>query len=227
MPQRRLRNLAITEVSAFPKNIELLLRCHFSGNVAALSRFLCVHRFTILAWKSGAHSPTLLSLADLSLKVAVTLTDLLGRELTAADFTLLTDPAGQLGQRRFVSPPRVDLERMRQVLEEALKDGVVPNPSLNQLATQLGCNQSTLQRRFPELARRVKERYQEFYAIKKEVRANLFRSMVRRTVMDLHKAGFYPSQSRVRQALPEFIDMREPVAQDKWKRKLGELEQIL
>jgi hypothetical protein len=94
------------------------------------------------------------------------------------------------------------------------------------LATELGCNQSTLQRRFPELAKKIKERYQEHFVIGKEARAKLFRSIVRTSVIDLHNAGIYPSQCRVRMALPKNIDMREPVAQDEWKKTLVEINRV-
>lgn len=99
----------------------------------------------------------------------------------------------------------------------------MPRPSLSKLATRLGCKQTTLNRRFPELANKIKDRHQEFCAIRKEVRAKLFRSLVHMTVIDIHKAGIYPSQYRVRQALPSFCDMREPVAYEEWKRTLAEL----
>jgi len=216
-------NLVSASASAFPKNMELLLNCHFDGNVAALARFLAVNRYSILAWKGGVHRPTLLSLADLSLRVKAPMADLLGSQVGAADFTLQTDGGSQPSRRRFVSPPKTDLEQMRRVLEEAANGDMFPNPSLSKLAIQLGCNQSTLQRRFPELAQKTKERYQKYDAIRKEVRAKLFRSMVRTTVIDIHKTGLYPSQSRVRELLPKFVDMREPVAQQEWKQTLAKL----
>jgi hypothetical protein len=108
----------------------------------------------------------------------------------------------------------------QDVLEEAAKNDVLPRPSLSELATKLGCRQTTLPRRFPELANKVKNRYQEYCAIRKKVRAMLFRSMVRMTVIDIHKAGVYPSQCRVRQALPSFINMRERVAYEEWRQPL-------
>jgi hypothetical protein len=216
-------SMAAVSASAFPKNIEQLLNYHFNGNVAALARFLAVNRSSVLAWKGGVHRPTLLSLADLSLRVKSPMADLLSTQLGAADFTLQTDGASQPRRRRFLSPPKTDLEKMRQVLEAAANNDVFPNPSLSQLAIQLGCNQSTLQRRFPELAQKIKERYQEYEAIRKEVRAKLFRSIVSMTVIDIHKAGIYPSQCRVRQSLPKWVDMREPAAQDEWKQTLAKL----
>jgi hypothetical protein len=91
------------------------------------------------------------------------------------------------------------------------------------IRVRLRCNQTTLQRRFPELAQKIKERYQEYQAIRKEVRVKIFRSIVSMTVMDIHKAGIYPSQWRVRESLPKWVDMREPAAQDEWKRTLASL----
>jgi len=217
------KKLETANASAFPKNMERLLNCHFAGNVAALARFLEVNRYSVLAWKSGSHRPTLLSLADLSLRVNVPMADLLGTRLAAEDFTLQTGGGGQPSRRRFVSPPKTDLEKMRQVLEAAANDDVFPNPSLNQLAIKLKCNQTTLQRRFPELTEKIKERHQKYCAIRIEVRAKLFRSIVNSTVMSIHKAGIYPSQCRVRESLPKCVDMREPVAQQEWKQTLAKL----
>ena len=109
------------------------------------------------------------------------------------------------------------------MLEEAAKDDGITPASLSKLAAKLGCRQTTLQRRFPDLVNRIKSNYQQVCAIRKEVRAKIFRSVVRMTTIDIHRAGEYPSQHRVRAALPEFIDMRDPVAHQQWKQTLAEL----
>ncbi len=218
--------MAAASASAFPKNLEQLLNCHFNGNTAALARFLAVNRYSVPAWKGGVHRPTFLSLADLSLRVKAPMADLVSTQLGAADFTLQTDGGSRPRRRRFMSPPKTDLEKMRRVLEAAANDDLFPNPSLSRLAIQLGCNQSALQRRFPELAQKIKERYQEYGAIRKEVRAKLFRSIVSMTVIDIHNAGIYPSQWRVRESLPKWVNMREPAAQDEWKQALAKLNNI-
>ena len=112
---------------------------------------------------------------------------------------------------------------MRRLLEEAANGDVLPNLSLSKLAIQLGCNQSTLQRRFPDLAEKVKRQYQKYCEIRIEARSKFFRYMVNSTIMGIHNAGLYPSQARVRESLPKFIDMREPVAYDEWKQTLAKL----
>jgi hypothetical protein len=209
--------------SFFAKNIALLLQSHFGGNIADLARYLEVNRYSVIAWKGGVHRPTLLTLANLSLKVNVPMINLLGTHLEVTDFSARPVGAQQSNRRLFASPPKTDLEKMRLVLEGALKGKMFPAPSLNKLAIQLKCNQSTIKRRFPELAEKIKAQYLRFHAIRMEVRSKLYRSIVRSVVMSIHKAGDYPSQWRVREALPEFIDMREPVAQQEWKEALSSL----
>ena len=150
--------------------------------------------------------------------------DLLGTQLAAEDFTLQTGGGGQPSRRRFVGPPKTDLEKMRQVLEAAANDDVFPNSSLNQLG-----DQTEVQPDDPAaalsgaLTEEIKERHQKYCEIRIEVRAKLFRSIVNSTVMSLHKAGIYPSQCRVRESLPKCVDMREPVAQQEWKETLAKL----
>jgi len=203
------KSLCGIQKSAFPKNIEQLLNSHFAGNTAALARFLKVNRYSVLAWKGGGHRPTLLSLADASLNVGVPMVDLLGRQLVEADFHLRVSDDCQSGRRLFASPPKRDLAEMRQVLETAAKGALTPAPSLNKLACQLKCNQTTLQRRFPALTEMIKVRHRQYGKIRIQVRENLFRSIVNVTVTSIHKAGLYPSQARVRESLPGGIDMRE------------------
>jgi hypothetical protein len=100
---------------------------------------------------------------------------------------------------------------------------VSESPSLSEIASQLGCDQTTLVRRFPELAKKVKERHRQYCAVRKVTRAQHLESIVRKVTIDIHNSGNYPSQYKVRQALPCSIDMRDPPANKAWKQTLVEL----
>jgi TniQ protein len=213
---------ACTE-SVFPQNVDLLLHRFFGGNVAALARFLKMNRYTIIAWKDRTQRPTLLSLADVSLKVSVSPAALLSVRLQGDEFVLRTDTAGKVSGRRFTPPRELNLKRMQQALENAVKGNVSPQPSLSQVASRFGCDQTTLDRRFPDLAKQVKELYRQSCVARKEARSKQLESIVRKTTIDIHNAGNYPSQYKVRQALPSSIDMRDPPANKAWKQTLVEL----
>jgi hypothetical protein len=147
--------------SAFPKNIETLLTCFSRGNIQAFARYLRVNRSSIIGWKTRIQLPTLLSLMDVSHKFNVSPVALLSAVLRPEEFTLKPSTPGHSIRRRFVSPPRPDAELMRRVLEEAVKSDLLPRPSLSKLAARVGCRQTTLNRRFPDLVKQVKERHQQ------------------------------------------------------------------
>lgn len=218
------RMLCGVEESAFPSNIEFILNHFFKNNIQALARYLGINRSSVIAWKERLQLPSLLLLADVSFRFKVPAAALLCRSLAAEELTFQPEAPVGPKRREFLSPAKVDLERMRQVLEEAIATESLPRPSLNQLAKRLGCRITTLGRRFPELAKKVKDQHQKFCAIRKEVRSSLFRNLVRTAVIGIHKSGDYPSQCRVRQALPKFVDMREPAAYEAWKQTLTELQ---
>src|SRR5439155_25782401 len=65
--------------------------------------------------------------------------------------------------------------------------------------------------------------YQNYVAIHKEVRTKLVRGMVRSATMAIHASGQYPTLGRVGYGLPSFVDMREHVAREEWRKTLQEL----
>jgi len=210
--------------SAFPKNVELLRRCRFGGSVAALSRFLAVNRYTVLGWERCTQAPRLLLLADLSRKVRIPSENLLAMDLQPADFSLETGVHRHLTRKKSTAPPPLDLVRARLLLEEAAGDDRNAPQSLTKVAAQLRCRTKTLKQRFPDLVKRIKDRYQDACRLRKNARAERIGSIVRRVTLDIHRAGEYPSQCRVRQLLPKSIDMRDPTALQEWKQTLAELE---
>jgi hypothetical protein len=186
--------------------------------------FACVNRFTIVAWANDRQVPTLLSLAELSLKLGTSPEALVRKRLGLDELEVALEPRGPATRRVHKTPPKHNLESMRRVLQSAVQENAFPQRSLSSLAAELGCSQTTLDRRFPELARRVKALYRRFCEIHKEVRSNLIRGMVRMSTIDLHKAGHYPSMHRVESGLSSLVDMRDRLAYEEWKRTMTELD---
>ena len=82
---------------------------------------------------------------------------------------------------------------------------------------------SALARAFPDLVATLKARYQSHFGTRGQARNELVRGLVRSATMETHNAGTYPSAHRVRSALPRFIDMRDAVVREEWKRTLRKL----
>jgi hypothetical protein len=88
--------LAAARGSAFSQNIQTLKNMLFSGNAQALARFVGVNRFTIVAWAGAQQLPSLLSLADLSLKVGVCPETLISKCAQPEEFTVTQFPQGRI-----------------------------------------------------------------------------------------------------------------------------------
>ena len=165
----------------------------------------------------------MVSLANFSLRVNVSMPDLLGKPLSGEHFQPQSSDGATRSDNLFPSPPKTDLVKMRAVLEAAAQGGN-PAPSINQLAIQLKCNQSTIARRFPDLTERIKSNYKQSVAKRIEDRSQNYRSLVDEAVLSIYRAGDYPSQSKVRDKLQDVLDMREPVAMQTWKDALVKLQ---
>jgi AraC-like DNA-binding protein len=147
----------------------------------------------------------------------------LSGRLQRDEFVLRMDRSGKADERRFFPTRKLNLRKMQQALENAAKSDIFEHPTLSQIASRLGCDQTTLVRRFPDLAKQVKELYKQSCAARKETREKQLELIVRKATMDIHNSGDYPSQYKVRQALPRSIDMRDPPANKAWKQTLVEL----
>ena len=208
--------------SRFPENMKQLLHGHFAGNIAELTRFLRVSRSTVVAWIGEKERPSMEYLANVSLKLNVPMAALLSKALPVEVF----DPqpeTSHLERPVYLAPLKVDLYSMRRELEHVAHADPPAGLSLNAIAKKLGCNQTTLKRRFPELAEAVKHRYLAHRKAQMDARVQEVRSQVKAVMLKLHHAGIYPSQARLRAKLWGQIDMREPSAQQIWKEVLAEL----
>lgn len=208
--------------SRFPENMRQLLHGHFAGNIAELTRFLRISRSTVIAWIGEKERPSMEYLANVSIKVKVPMAALLAKALPVEAF----DPQPETAhpERPFFSTPfKVDLDSMRRELEQAAHADQPAGLSLNAIAKKLGCNQTTLKRRFPNLAELVKRRYLEHRKNQMAARVQEVQARVKAAMLSLHDVGTYPSQARLRAMLWGQIDLREPSAQETWKQYLAEL----
>jgi hypothetical protein len=118
---------------------------------------------------------------------------------------------------------RHDRKELRTALAGILAAGEEPPPSMHRIAMRLQCHQTYLARVFPDLVAELKARHQFYFGIHKQVRSQMVRGLVRSATIDVHASGEYPSATRVCSGLPRFVDMRDAVAREEWKKTLREL----
>jgi AcrR family transcriptional regulator len=90
------------------------------------------------------------------------------------------------------------------------------------IARELGCHPATLYRYFPELCKVVVERYVLYLRKRSMAGDEALRRQVRAVVLKLLADGEYPSSVRVSYSLDKPGRMRDPVAQQAWRKALKE-----
>lgn len=85
----------------------------------------------------------------------------------------------------------------RDYLDAALASDVLPPPSLDQIAAELGKSVKTLKRVFPLHSQKILDRRRKYLADQHEATCQ----KIRQTVFDLHQQGLYPSVDRLHAAI--------------------------
>jgi AraC-like DNA-binding protein len=114
-------------------------------------------------------------------------------------------------------------KRLRAALARILDAKEAPPPSMHKIAQRLKCHQSYLARAFSDLVAELKARYQSHFGNHRQIRTGIVRGLVRSATIQAHAEGVYPSAHRVRSALPRFLDMRDAMVREEWKKTLSEL----
>ena len=97
-----------------------------------------------------------------------------------------------------------------------------PPPSLASVGRKLQCNSGYLQQKFPELAAQVSGAYREYRSIRKS-QGTFFAGLVTQSkTSEIAARGEYPSQRKVRRALPTGFSFRMPVVKRAWLKTLQE-----
>jgi len=123
------------------------------------------------------------------------------------------------------SGERWKFEQVRQRLEEVLSsDGDVI--SVKELARLMGYKYQTLRNHFPELCKKISERYRVELSRRRKERLAKDCARIRQAMLLLHERGIYPNRDKVGGLLDNLADihlLRLPEGQEIWKETMREL----
>jgi hypothetical protein len=115
-----------------------------------------------------------------------------------------------------------DLAKVKRVMETAAAGNVTPPPSLASLSRQTKVHVSFLSRKFPDLAKQINAKYEEYQIAMGEARRALIDATVRATVTTIVERGQYPGRARMKKALPSSISLFDRVAHAAWRDEIKE-----
>ena len=189
------------------------------GNIATLARQLKMPKNTVWLWCKGKHQPSLEMLLRICHGLNVSLWNFLTTENLAESKKIQSiDSPPKLKSR--AKGKILDLDRIKEYLEEVMKEDKTPPISMVEVAKNLNFHKRTITRHFPELCQQISTKYTQY--IKSQHKEAIEQSCqeVRQAVIQLYDQGKYPSQNKVeklisRPGLLRYKEVKKAFAQAK------------
>ena len=208
--------------TTFPSNVTDLMQTRFGGNCSGLARPLRVHRSTVSDWANGSGRPSLTSLVGLA--------HCFGGE--AMDWiTGKVDPAHMAATRQIALADSAKLRRplrrqqpeiVRVHLTAATNATEHPPRSLTAVCKQLGANQGSAKRLFPDLATKIMSNYRIYRDKCKRTREHHRTTEVQSAVRQLLATGRTVSYNQLSKVLPPRVSARDRLVRQEFKRLRAE-----
>jgi hypothetical protein len=198
----------------------------YSGRdgVAKLASQWRVSKSAVYGWRNAQQLPQLPSLLQICYRLNTTPLRLLTEGVASVDFAKGRELPWALSSPRHRRPRRTfEAERVRQALEDTLKDDTQPAPPMRAVAEGLGYAHSEIYGHLPELCQAISARY---LAEQKQVGQDRIQqncAEIRQIAIQLDAQGIYPSAYRIALEMcqPGFIRHRDGMAT--WHAVLREL----
>jgi hypothetical protein len=211
--------------SCFAANLRLAVASSCDDSISMFAKLIGYSRRSVRDWINGNQLPHLASLLVVASALGVDAASLCCCQLD--DFELVGDPHKLLPESVLeynrAHGRRYDSGKLRLKLEQLLRRDTHGSVSLARAANILGCDQTHLSRRFPDLAARIKKAHQSRITDRANNRAARIRCIIRRVMEDLYGKGEFPSLWRMKRDVPRGISMRDPIALGEWRSALLEL----
>ena len=169
-------------------------------------------------WLRGPALPSITSALSLACQLNLDVSDLLmGRVdvFVERGRGVILKPIGEEFKRKNTKHDMVELGKLMEAAAISLA-----TPSLKSVGDQVGVHLSFLARKFPVLAKKIKDRYQAHRLKKTADRRIRIETAVRETMTTILAKGGYPGVSRMRKTLPAGVNMMDDWAKHIWQEEI-------
>ncbi|BAU65469.1 TetR family transcriptional regulator [Stanieria sp. NIES-3757] len=166
------------------------------GNIAALARQLEMPKNTVWLWCKGKNQPTLEMLLRICYGLKVSVWNFLTQEnlIESEKVHLIASPPELKSKAKSKV---LELDKIKEYLEQVIKKETIPPPSMEQVARDLQFQRRTISRHFPELCRVISANYTKHRKATHRQAIESSCQEVREAVKQLHSEGKYPSHNKV------------------------------
>lgn len=179
------------------KSLLLYAQEKTEGNIAAFARQLEMPKNTVWLWCKGKNQPSLEMLLRICYRLETSLWDF----LTKDNCSYLEKNTSYIGVppklKSKAKGKNIDLDKMKQYLEDILEKEDSSPISMVQVAKQSSFNRRTLYLHFPELCQKIAAKHSQYRNTMHLKAIEESCEEVRRAVYQLHSEGKFPSEQRV------------------------------
>ena len=212
-------------LNCFPKrenltnNINYLIYSTCNG-IVDFGKFTGFSKATVSDWSSGKSIPTLNKLLFIGYKFGVMLKDLLinADNISKTSRLIGADPSF-VYENKHIGRKKLCYDQVREELEKYIrKDKNIP---MTQVAQKIGINKRVLYRIFPDLCKQISKNHKHSLENSRIERSQKVKQEIDYTIENLLENGQYPGRRKIEMNLSNKIILREKVAKEAWKSKLG------
>ncbi len=188
------------------------------GNASAFAREMGLSLRTVRDLQNGTQIPTISTLLLIGGRLGLSLNCFTMGEITEVGREqAISMPQDGLEHNSTIRYRVLDLPKLRNYLEAVIQNEAQPPPPMEQVAKQLGYDQSHIRKHFPDLCASISAQHLKYIRKKREIRQQEGVKEIYRIVNRMKDQGQHPSCDNVKTFLKPG-SMREPMFIAAWRR---------
>ncbi len=190
----------------------------FDGSSIKFIKITNIPRSTLNSWVDENSLPSMSYLLKVSFCLGVSLKQFLTEPLSSIGFSIRDFPydndVQNINYKRF---PDGYIEKKLIYWSETNQ---FPPPSLNEIASMIGCDRKLLNKKSPELCITISQRYSNYITERSQQRIKSLKKLVSMAIETLNKNEVYPSRRKVEEFLKMPGLIKEESIRNFWLEKL-------
>lgn len=210
----------------FTESLIHAINYYSDGSVTKFTQNLSISKRSIQEYcnYNERKLPMLESILDICYRYQIPILKLLVPEYSYLPYgTKLSAPKNLLArENKNRRVKKCDLVSAKKQLEICLETNENPPPSTREMVRRINCHARTLYRHFPDLCKKISERYLKDKRFKAKEKNEKLVVLIRSTSKKLYKEGKYPSRKRIEETIGIPINWNRDLFLA-WKETLIEL----
>lgn len=198
------------------KSLKKISEKVFEGNIKKMAIRLGISETTMRYWIRGINKPPLPILISISLKLNISILELLEIQKLTLNDVLEEKLEKSLSDVQKRSKQKFNYDNILKILKSEINKDA-PR-SLKKVAQFIGCDRKLLYKKFPIESKQIVSNYVNFIKMEKLKRQEIIFSYINNAVGELYEKDEYPSRRNVEQMISHKFLVKELKVREVWKK---------